>query len=598
MFSFEYEVVLPAKQIWTISHNGTELEDVSYIKTKQILDNVGSFEAEIIAPSSSVRSTLKSGMGHLDTNRIEMDRGNETLGFFLEKVEDVGLNLKISGRSYEVLLMDEYTSENYIQTDQTDTTIISDIISNFSTHIDSVSHTGTATTIDGDFRAKNNNLFDAISRCCDHGGRNFWVERTGSDTYTLKTSAERNNGTSYSDPNLIKLEAGVNCTIAKEEKDIKEVFNEVTILGKKYIAGTPYSGDDGIWGSYDGWTESTDDWQSNLFSISLESDIVREGAHSIKVLNDYGSDISNGSINFKTNDALSIFKLNENFSPFTHFCFSVRSDEPHTLAVGLYSGYSDIYTYGYAGTTAGALKTSVADMWFDFSCPLTDFCVDWGSPTMSKIGGIRFLVQDFINGSSVYFDRMFLCSDTDVQSRITVPYRSCANKTDVVCSGYTDENRNCFPVRRNKVAANSCSGTSGSNVGCVHANATASQSQFGLKKGKPIINSNFDSVDVMIQYAQAYLDAYCGYDSDTASWTGIQSLDVSFVDFTKTFYLGEYVNVCNKYTDLDVTGRIQEINRRCGISDGKHKCNITVVSPKYYLEDKLNALERQLQNTQ
>ena len=100
---------------WVVKLNGTILKKISKVTVKEDLGKpMKFFEATMRHPSDSERTTLEAARGHLiGSHRIQIYRkGIEKFDGFLEAADPVGLDFILQGRSHEVLLLDERTSQD------------------------------------------------------------------------------------------------------------------------------------------------------------------------------------------------------------------------------------------------------------------------------------------------------------------------------------------------------------------------------------------------------------------------------------------------------------------------------------------------------
>ena len=225
--------------MYKVYHNGVLIPGVVSVKVKAYHSGISEFEAIVANPNSTWRNTLSvdNGCGYKDQHRIEIFRKGENIlgdnrGFFLLNVEKVGRNLKLSGLSYEVLLLNEKANpEKKFQKDNwTDIQIIDALISDFSTYISSTSHGGTGVTIPS-FRAENQSLADRLTAIRKVTGREWYVQRTGANTYVLTTDNPVTWGTSFSAPNPTEIVLYEDTGISYHLNGVRDIVNEVTVVG-------------------------------------------------------------------------------------------------------------------------------------------------------------------------------------------------------------------------------------------------------------------------------------------------------------------------------------------------------------------------------
>lgn len=193
----------------------------------------------MVEPDDSWRTTLdpNTGCGYKDAFRIEIYKDDINLlgsnkGFFLLDIEEIGRNLKITGFSYEILVVNEkcLPEKDFQKDNQNDTVIIDDLITDFSNNISSVFHTGTPTVIPS-FRAENQNIGNRLYLISQTTGREWKVVRTGANTYQLQTFVDEVHGTTYGAPNPYTIELIEKAPRSASLKGVKDVVNEVTVLG-------------------------------------------------------------------------------------------------------------------------------------------------------------------------------------------------------------------------------------------------------------------------------------------------------------------------------------------------------------------------------
>jgi hypothetical protein len=277
--------------------------------------------------------------------------------------------------------------------------------------IDGTDHADVGTTISGTVARKYDNALHAIKEICKKTGRDFWVERTATDTYTLKTQNQRTRNTSYSVPNQIVAKGGKSIKVTREESGVEKMYNQVRVIGQ-----------------------------------------------------------------YRT--------------------------------------------------------------------------------------------------------------DTKDSVHILVPYRNPTDKNDTVCVGTTDANIICVPTREE------CTGTSGSNPGCIHSDASSSQEFFGVKEARPIIDRNIKDINVAIKVAQAFLDSACGWNADTSTFDGVRALTISSMLFKENYQVGEWIHVVDTTADINVVGRIEQIKRSWNV--GRETFEISVFNPFLRTEDVLSQLRNDL----
>ena len=225
--------------MYKVYHNGVLIPNVASVRVEAYHSGISRFEAVVANPDSSWRNTLSvdNGCGYKDQFRIEIFRGSENVlgtnrGFFLLNVERKGRNLKLSGLSYEVLLLNEkaYPEKNFEKINLTDIQIIDALIADFSTTISSTSHGGTGIAIPS-FRAENQTLADRLEAIRKVTGREWYVERQAANTFVLVTDNPVTWGTTYSAPNPTPLKLYEDIGISSYLSGVKDVVNEVTVVG-------------------------------------------------------------------------------------------------------------------------------------------------------------------------------------------------------------------------------------------------------------------------------------------------------------------------------------------------------------------------------
>jgi len=225
--------------MYRVYHNGVLIPNVASVKVKAYHSSISEFEVIVANPDASWRSTLsvENGCGYKDQFRIEIFRGSENVlganrGFFLLNVEKKGRNLKLTGLSYEVLLLNEKAlpEKNFEKVNWTDTQIIDALIADFSTTIASTSHGGTAVTIPS-FRAENQSIADRLDAIRKITGREWYVERQAANTFVLVTDNPITWGTSYTTPNPNTLKLYEDIGLSSHLSGVRDVVNEVTVVG-------------------------------------------------------------------------------------------------------------------------------------------------------------------------------------------------------------------------------------------------------------------------------------------------------------------------------------------------------------------------------
>jgi hypothetical protein len=130
------------------------------------------------------------------------------------------------------------------------------------------------------------------------------------------------------------------------------------------------------------------------------------------------------------------------------------------------------------------------------------------------------------------------------------PHKSTNKNT---CTGKDDPDRVCVPTRSIAEGAPvDCTGTSGANPGCVHANATQSQSDNGIIE-YVLSDPSIDNVELARTRAIAFLDKY--YDSQRV-------VEVSVTDPNVNINVGDWVRINNKQINIVVriTGIVHKMS--------------------------------------
>ena len=583
---------------WIVKHNGAVIPNVGNIQVTQRLNGVSNIDTLIMAPDSTLRTTLDSGFGWKDANRIEVERNTElefspslegvsnlvdyakcdvvshgdynwlqedVNVFFMESAEPVGLHYRIRARSPDIFLKNERTPYNIKYASSTDNAITSDAVSKYSTLIDGVSQGSTANTLDGTFTTSNEELYSLTRRAYAQNDVDWWVERTGSNTYTLKTEDSRTSGSTHGTPNSNIISVGSTNKILKMERGVIRVINQRRLIG---ASDSRYSGKLGI----DGWTEAATNWSAgNAFNaVVANSSVVKFGDNSIRFTRNASGDA--------TADFHGGYDLNANTTDFIKFVFWTYVDNASETVVAVRFYTTDSSNY-YEYTSSIALGTAT---WERNEISLSDFTSS-GSPDWNNIDRITIVFSGGANTDDCYVDGMYFQAERSRPLQLWLPYRNPTNYADVACSGSTDANRFCYPTREG------CTGTTGGNPGCVHANATSSQTQFDVREGRPIIDTNVKDINQALTILGGSLNETCGYDTNTSTWEGYRIMEIELVTFNLKYRIGEWVRVVDSRSDIDVVGRIKEIRRGFKLGAGEH-FRIVIFNPYVSAEDILSEL--------
>ena len=188
------------------------------------------FRATMINPTLTERGTFT--INHLiGSNHIQIYR-NGILKFdgFLEETTPNGLNLELTGRSFEVLALDERTSRDVEFTSKTGAYILDDatngIINKYSTKFEGGSITFSE-TISGTIRFNHDNLLKSIAKTCNIKSKDFWFTYSGG-TFYLNVGT-RGSGSSGSPVGTYY--AGRTIAVTVERKGVRDLVNRISVFG-------------------------------------------------------------------------------------------------------------------------------------------------------------------------------------------------------------------------------------------------------------------------------------------------------------------------------------------------------------------------------
>jgi hypothetical protein len=184
------------------------------------------FSCKLSAPNSATKAALGDGGHLLDDHKVVIkDRdGSTCFEGFLESVIPDGFDLKLEGRGYRVLLMDERCGRN-LWINQSGSTIINALLA-YSTKVvaGTIDFSG---TISGTMAFHHTKILNAISSVCSQGDKDFWLTN---EAGIIKL----NVGTLESGTELLPVatyKAGHEIEIAKETTPIMDMVNRVRVFG-------------------------------------------------------------------------------------------------------------------------------------------------------------------------------------------------------------------------------------------------------------------------------------------------------------------------------------------------------------------------------
>ena len=221
---------------WVVKLNGTVVKKIANVVVREDLGKpMKFFAATMRHPSDSERTTLEAARGHLiGSHRIQIYRKNvEKFDGFLEAADPVGLDFVLQGRSHEVLLFDERTSQDIEFTNKTGEQIIrnsvndSGIVPTYSTKITEFDITYPE-TIAGTMRYNHENLLQGTARVCNINSKDFWVTRTTTPAFKLHTGT-RGFG-SVGSP-VATYTVGKEIKITYGKKNVRDLINRIRVFG-------------------------------------------------------------------------------------------------------------------------------------------------------------------------------------------------------------------------------------------------------------------------------------------------------------------------------------------------------------------------------
>jgi len=214
---------------WTFTLNGTSIKKITDINIKDgLTDPMKQMQATMRNPTSAERSFITSRIGHIIADhRVQIHRkGILKFDGFLEAADPAGLDLVLRGRSFEVLLLDERTGRDNEYIAQTGATILTDILSTYSTKI-TLSDITYPETLAGTVRFNHDNLLLAVAKVCNINSKDFWVTYTGA-AFKLWVGT-RGSGSSGSPTGAYTAGKEVSTTV--EKKGVLDLINRVRVFG-------------------------------------------------------------------------------------------------------------------------------------------------------------------------------------------------------------------------------------------------------------------------------------------------------------------------------------------------------------------------------
>lgn len=209
---------------WSVYYNGTLLRKVSDIKIEEELSNPMKIAHVLVRNESGDNF----GFSHTIGNRLEIYRNGikKFDGYVEDYTPDEGLNLELTGRSFEVLLLDERTSREDRYENNTGSAVINDLITKYSTKV-STDNIDYQETLSGTMRFSHDNLFKAIARVCNVHNKDFWVEYDGTDM--LLNVGVRGDGDSGAPSKT--LTAGKEIAVTMQRKGARDIINRQRVFG-------------------------------------------------------------------------------------------------------------------------------------------------------------------------------------------------------------------------------------------------------------------------------------------------------------------------------------------------------------------------------
>ena len=221
---------------WVVKLNGTVVKKIANVVVREDLGKpMKFFAATMRHPNDSERTTLEAARGHLiGSHRIQIYRkGLEKFDGFLEAADPVGLDFVLQGRSHEVLLFDERTSQDIEFTNKTGEQIIrnsvddSGIVPTYSTKITEFDITYPE-TIAGTMRYNHENLLQGTARVCNINSKDFWVTRTATPAFKLHAGT-RGSGSVGSPVTTYTVGKEIKITYGK--KNVRDLINRIRVFG-------------------------------------------------------------------------------------------------------------------------------------------------------------------------------------------------------------------------------------------------------------------------------------------------------------------------------------------------------------------------------
>jgi len=122
-------------------------------------------------------------------------------------------------------------------------------------------------------------------------------------------------------------------------------------------------------------------------------------------------------------------------------------------------------------------------------------------------------------------------------------------------------------------------GFNGYNADCLHADASTSQSTYGIMEGKPYIDRAIISTDIAISTAKVILDEYA---------TDFKRLDVEFLKYITGRVVGDWVTIIDRKKSINTAVRIKNINRNFD----KNKISLIFYDPAEEISSALAKVKR------
>lgn len=145
----------------------------------------------------------------------------------------------------------------------------------------------------------------------------------------------------------------------------------------------------------------------------------------------------------------------------------------------------------------------------------------------------------------------------------------------------------CVPyIDVNIVDGDRSAGFNGYNADCLHSDATASQSTYGIMEGYPYVDRSIKSLAEAIAIAKVYLDEYSGI---------YKNLAVKFMRYVD-LNLGDWIRVVDSKQGVDVTTRIKKLVHKFDIH-GVDAIEVFLYNPFSKTEDRIRLLERDSDTT-